>query len=183
MNAVCYPGSNTLNTVTFLQSEEKMQSSFSRESALNKIKIKWLKRDIFEFLLYPCQCLLHFHWFYSKFYCTTRCNCHCIGARSQWAPISPGWPCKTRYYLSFMFFFYQSYDHIIWLNIFLLNLFCFLFGFDKRRPEGCSQSVSDPPTYCVRSAGVLRYKRESDSQRTDLAAILSAVLRSFYPLL
>ncbi|XP_039999549.1 uncharacterized protein LOC120798854 isoform X2 [Xiphias gladius] len=43
---------------------------------------------------------------------------------------------------------------------------------DHRIQEGCPQSVSDPPTYCIRAAGVLRYNRESDNHRINLTAIL-----------
>ncbi|XP_044075098.1 glutamate-rich protein 6 [Siniperca chuatsi] len=45
---------------------------------------------------------------------------------------------------------------------------------DHRIPEGCPQSVSDPPTYCIRAAGVLRYNRESDNHRINLTSILPA---------
>ncbi|XP_049931079.1 glutamate-rich protein 6 [Epinephelus moara] len=38
--------------------------------------------------------------------------------------------------------------------------------------EGCPQSVSDPPTYCIRAAGVLRYNRESDNHRMNLTTTL-----------
>ncbi|AWP04108.1 putative protein FAM194A-like [Scophthalmus maximus] len=45
----------------------------------------------------------------------------------------------------------------------------------KRIPEGRPQSVSDPPTNCVRAAGVLRYNRESDDDnRINLTTVLSA---------
>ncbi|XP_035860711.1 uncharacterized protein LOC116037392 [Sander lucioperca] len=45
-------------------------------------------------------------------------------------------------------------------------------GLIERIPEGCPQSVSDPPTYCIRAAGVLRYNRESDNHRINLITIL-----------
>ncbi|XP_032387541.1 glutamate-rich protein 6 isoform X2 [Etheostoma spectabile] len=45
---------------------------------------------------------------------------------------------------------------------------------DHRIPEGCPQSVSDPPAYCFRAAGVLRYNRESDNHRINLTTILPA---------
>ncbi|XP_039877714.1 glutamate-rich protein 6 isoform X2 [Simochromis diagramma] len=32
----------------------------------------------------------------------------------------------------------------------------------------CPKPVSDPPTYCIRAAGVLRYNRESDNHRMNL---------------
>uniref|UniRef100_A0A8D3DE85 FAM194 C-terminal domain-containing protein n=1 Tax=Scophthalmus maximus TaxID=52904 RepID=A0A8D3DE85_SCOMX len=45
----------------------------------------------------------------------------------------------------------------------------------RRIPEGRPQSVSDPPTNCVRAAGVLRYNRESDDDnRINLTTVLSA---------
>ncbi|KAK5889004.1 hypothetical protein CesoFtcFv8_015049 [Champsocephalus esox] len=44
---------------------------------------------------------------------------------------------------------------------------------DKRRAEGCPQYVRDPPTYCLRAAGVLRYNRESDN-RINLTTIVPA---------
>ncbi|XP_051258730.1 glutamate-rich protein 6 isoform X2 [Dicentrarchus labrax] len=43
---------------------------------------------------------------------------------------------------------------------------------DPRIPESCAQSVSDPPTYCIRAAGVLRYNRESDNHRINLTTII-----------
>ncbi|XP_071347367.1 uncharacterized protein [Trachinotus anak] len=45
---------------------------------------------------------------------------------------------------------------------------------DHRNQEGCTQPVSDPPTYCIRAAGVLRYNRESDNHRINLTTILPA---------
>ncbi|XP_076601179.1 glutamate-rich protein 6 [Chaetodon auriga] len=45
---------------------------------------------------------------------------------------------------------------------------------DHRIPVGCPQSVSEPPTYCFRAAGVLRYNRESDNHRMNLTTILPA---------
>ncbi|XP_074507057.1 uncharacterized protein LOC141777032 [Sebastes fasciatus] len=45
---------------------------------------------------------------------------------------------------------------------------------DHRIPEGCPQSYSDPPTYCIRAAGLLRYNRESDNHRMNLTTILQA---------
>ena len=47
----------------------------------------------------------------------------------------------------------------------------FFSGFGKRIPKGCPQSVSDPPTYCIRAAGVLRYNRESDNHRINLTIL------------
>ncbi|XP_035860712.1 uncharacterized protein LOC116037230 [Sander lucioperca] len=53
---------------------------------------------------------------------------------------------------------------------------------DHRTPEGCPQSVSDPPTYCIRAAGVLRYNRESDNHRINLITILpESQLLTEYP--
>ncbi|XP_031711216.1 glutamate-rich protein 6 isoform X2 [Anarrhichthys ocellatus] len=45
---------------------------------------------------------------------------------------------------------------------------------DHRIPEGGPQCVSDPPTYCIRAAGVLSYNRESDNNRINLTPILPA---------
>ncbi|XP_059200743.1 glutamate-rich protein 6-like [Centropristis striata] len=45
---------------------------------------------------------------------------------------------------------------------------------EHRLTEGCVQSVSDPPTHCVRAAGALRYNRESDNHRINLTTILPA---------
>ncbi|XP_022610903.1 glutamate-rich protein 6-like isoform X3 [Seriola dumerili] len=45
---------------------------------------------------------------------------------------------------------------------------------DHRKQEGCSQPVSDQPTYCIRAAGVLRYNRESDNQRINFTTVLPA---------
>ncbi|XP_029309937.1 glutamate-rich protein 6 [Cottoperca gobio] len=45
---------------------------------------------------------------------------------------------------------------------------------DHRIPEGCPHSVRDPPIYCIRAAGVLRYNRESDNHRINLTTILPA---------
>ncbi|KAG7229309.1 hypothetical protein INR49_012967, partial [Caranx melampygus] len=44
---------------------------------------------------------------------------------------------------------------------------------DKKKPEGCPQSLCDPPPYCIRPAGVLRYNRESDNHRMKLTTIPS----------
>ncbi|CAK6969459.1 glutamate-rich protein 6 isoform X1 [Scomber scombrus] len=41
----------------------------------------------------------------------------------------------------------------------------------KRTHEGCPPSVSDPPPHCIGAAGVLRYNRESDNHRLNLATI------------
>uniref|UniRef100_UPI0037E90176 glutamate-rich protein 6 n=1 Tax=Semicossyphus pulcher TaxID=241346 RepID=UPI0037E90176 len=41
-----------------------------------------------------------------------------------------------------------------------------------RIPEVCPQSVSVPPAYCIRAAGVLRYNRESDNNSRNLTTIL-----------
>ncbi|XP_041804918.1 glutamate-rich protein 6 [Chelmon rostratus] len=45
---------------------------------------------------------------------------------------------------------------------------------DQRRPEGCPPSVSGPPTYSFRAAGVLRYHRESDNHSMNLTTLLAA---------
>ncbi|XP_030608398.1 glutamate-rich protein 6 isoform X2 [Archocentrus centrarchus] len=42
---------------------------------------------------------------------------------------------------------------------------------DCRMRDICPQSASDPPTYCIRAAGVLRYSRESDRHRLNLTTI------------
>ncbi|KAL3988467.1 C-reactive protein [Sarotherodon galilaeus] len=38
----------------------------------------------------------------------------------------------------------------------------------RRMRYSCPKPVSDPPTYCIRAAGVLRYNRESDNHRMNL---------------
>ncbi|GAA6228271.1 glutamate-rich protein 6-like isoform X1 [Lates japonicus] len=45
---------------------------------------------------------------------------------------------------------------------------------DHRIHEGYPHSASDPPTHCIRAAGVLRYNRESDNHRINLTTILPA---------
>ncbi|XP_073347778.1 glutamate-rich protein 6 [Pagrus major] len=46
-------------------------------------------------------------------------------------------------------------------------------------PEGCPQSISDPPTHCIGAAGVLRYNRESDNHGINLTTILQAPLTEY----
>lgn len=38
--------------------------------------------------------------------------------------------------------------------------------------------MEDPPPYCIRAAGVLRYNRESDNHRLNVTTILPEVQRS-----
>ncbi|TNN37090.1 Glutamate-rich protein 6 [Liparis tanakae] len=45
----------------------------------------------------------------------------------------------------------------------------------QRTPEGGPQPVSDPPTHCLRAAGVLRYNRESDHHGTNSTTMLQAL--------
>ncbi|KAF1383880.1 hypothetical protein PFLUV_G00136430 [Perca fluviatilis] len=52
---------------------------------------------------------------------------------------------------------------------------------DHRIPKGCPQSVSDPPTYCIRAAGVLRYNRESDNHRINLTILPESQPLTEYP--
>ncbi|XP_034412138.1 glutamate-rich protein 6 [Cyclopterus lumpus] len=52
---------------------------------------------------------------------------------------------------------------------------------DHRTPEGCPQSVSVSPTYCIRAAGVLRYNRESDHHKIKLTTILASQALAGYP--
>ncbi|XP_038574006.1 glutamate-rich protein 6-like isoform X1 [Micropterus salmoides] len=52
---------------------------------------------------------------------------------------------------------------------------------DHRIPEGYQQSVSDPPTYCIRAAGVLRYNRESDNHRINLNILPAPQPLTEYP--
>ncbi|XP_056277566.1 uncharacterized protein LOC130198428 [Pseudoliparis swirei] len=53
----------------------------------------------------------------------------------------------------------------------------------SRTPEGGPQPVSDPPTYCVRAAGVLRYNRESDHHRINSTTILQSQALEEYPVI
>ncbi|XP_047446285.1 glutamate-rich protein 6 isoform X2 [Mugil cephalus] len=45
---------------------------------------------------------------------------------------------------------------------------------DHRIQEGQPQTVSNPRTSCMRAAGILRYKRESDNDRINLPTLLPA---------
>ncbi|XP_047197813.1 uncharacterized protein LOC118118282 [Hippoglossus stenolepis] len=42
----------------------------------------------------------------------------------------------------------------------------------RRIQESQPQSVNNPPSYCIRAAGVLRYNRESDDNRINVLTIL-----------
>ncbi|XP_042353443.1 LOW QUALITY PROTEIN: glutamate-rich protein 6-like [Plectropomus leopardus] len=56
---------------------------------------------------------------------------------------------------------------------------CVKVSLETEHTRGLSTvCLSDPPTHCVRAAGILRYNRESDNLRTNSATILPLVKRS-----
>lgn len=101
--------------------------------------------------------------------CIIRWHCYI----SSWSAPCSRRPCKTL--IGFTWSYNNlGYYYMDWYLTLSKTIECFLsfvifFSLSgKRMRYSCPKPVSDPPTYCIRAAGVLRYNRESDNHRMNL---------------